>query len=113
MKIRNAAIAATAALALTFSGTAVAGAQETEKTFSSSDSIGTALSSGNSSAVGDATDADDRANGEDILGDEKDENAPVWAQQWVQLAELAGVGILVGGIIGAVNFWQYISATGF
>ncbi|MGP6175064.1 hypothetical protein [Corynebacterium sp. A21] len=115
MKIRNAAIAATAALALTFSGTAIAGAQETEQPeqVSLSSAIGTSLSSGNSSAIGDATDADERTNGEDILGEETNEDAPEWATKWANLANLAGLGVIVGGIIGAANFWQYITATGF
>lgn len=114
MKFRNAAVATAAALALTFSATTVAGAAEVEEPeqVSLSSAIGTSLSSGNSSAIGDATNADDRTNGEDILGEETDPEAPEWAQKWASLANLAGLGAVVGAILGGVNFWQYITATG-
>lgn len=107
MKISNAAVAAAAALALTFSGTAVAGAEETEST----PALSAALSSGGSSAVGDETNADDRVTGEDLLGETRaDDTNPEWATMWRDTTELLGIGAVVGGMIAFANYLQFLAS---
>lgn len=109
-KLRNAVIAGAAAVALTLGGTAVAGAEETveDNGSFSAPSFG---SSGGSSALGDNTEADDRGTGEDALGEEIDEEAtPEWLGIWRDLTTVAGVGTILGAIVGIFNFFQFLNA---
>lgn len=111
-KLRNAVIAGAAAVALTLGGTSVAGAAEAPAPEDASmSSILSSVPTGGSSALGDATDADDRGTGEDALGEETDEEAtPEWLATWRDLTKVAGIGTVVGAIIAAVNFFQFLNA---
>lgn len=105
-KFRNAAIAATATIALSFSGNSVAIAEEPAETNLSSAGFA-ALSSGNSSQLGDAFNADETITGEDALGETTDYGDAEWAEIWVNLTKVLGIGTIIGGIIAAVNSFLY------
>lgn len=111
-KLRNSALAAATAVAVTFGGSAVATAQPADEpqnvNLSSALSAG---SSGGSSALGDATEGDQTGTGNDALGEEKvPEETPEWLQIWRDLTSLAGIGTVIGGIIGAVNLFNFVNA---
>lgn len=107
-KFRNAALAATTAIALTFSGTTVAVAEDTEDTNQSSAAFAS-LSSGHSSQLGDATNADETITGNDALGKTTDFGDAEWAEIWANLTKVLGIGTVIGGIIAAVNSVRYIT----
>ncbi|QGU06183.1 hypothetical protein COCCU_01075 [Corynebacterium occultum] len=105
MKIRNAAVAAAAALALTFSGTAVAGAEEAQPAPAAGSSIA------GSSDLFDSVDADDRVTGGDLLGESRsDETNPEWAMIWRDATEIIGITAVVGGMIAFANYLQFLAA---
>ncbi|APT92327.1 hypothetical protein CPHO_04850 [Corynebacterium phocae] len=127
MRIRKAALAGATAIAVTFSGTVAATAQETTETNTGSSSIfpsekradtdaeGNLINNGDkkdstmSSKLGSLLDATKPADGTKIFGDDADVSSqPKWAQA------LYGVGIasivitILGGLVGPVlNFIQY------
>lgn len=110
-KIRNVAIAGATALALTFGGVSAATAEENDGENVSLSSQLSSVPTGGSSAFGDANEADDRGTGEDALGEETDDEAtPEWLGKWRDLTTLAGLGTVLGAIIGAVNFFQFLNA---
>lgn len=45
--------------------------------------------------------------GQDLLGEEKAENIPNWAENWRTLGIVGAVGTLVGAIIGIINALRY------
>ena len=124
MRIRNAAIAGATALAVAFGGTTVASAQETvtqddhNVTVEQQNPSKTATggvdddkkSEGSlSSKIGNKLEADKAANGVGIFGSSKDfSGQPAWAKVFYGATVLAGVGALLGGIIGPVyNFFVH------
>ncbi len=115
-KFRNAAIAAATAVSLTFAGTTIASAQETDE--------GVRLSSG-SSAFGFDLGAwslqgedeenpgapiirdEDQVTGGDLLGDVTADDNPQWAESWKSLTTIGIVGSIIGAIIGGVNWLKF------
>ena len=124
MRIRNAAIAGATALAVAFGGTTVASAQETvtqddhNVTVEQQNPSKTATggvdddkkSEGSlSSKIGNKLEADKAANGVGIFGSSKDfSGQPAWAKVFYGATVVAGIGALLGGIIGPVyNFFVH------
>ena len=124
MRIRNAAIAGATALAVAFGGTTVASAQETvtqddhNVTVEQQNPSKTATggvdddkkSEGSlSSKIGNKLEADQAANGVGIFGSSKDfSGQPAWAKVFYGATVVAGIGALLGGIIGPVyNFFVH------
>ena len=126
MRIRNAAIAGATALAVAFGGTTVASAadpvnqngneiqvlpQNPSKTAKGGDDDQTPedYTPSLSSKVGHKLEADKAANGVAIFGSSKDfSGQPAWAKVFYGATVLAGVGALLGGIIGPVyNFFVH------
>ncbi|ERS47148.1 hypothetical protein QP943_01610 [Corynebacterium kefirresidentii] len=124
MRIRNAAIAGATALAVAFGGTTVASADETvnqngnEITVQPQNPSNTAKggdddngkSGGSlSSELGHKLEGDKAANAVGIFGSSKDfSGQPAWAKVFYGATVLAGVGALLGGIIGPVyNFFVH------
>lgn len=124
MRIRNAAIAGATALAVAFGGTTVASAQETvtqddhNVTVEQQNPSKTATggvdddkkSEGSlSSKIGNKLEADKAANGVGIFGSSKDfSDQPAWAKVFYGATVVAGLGALLGGIIGPVyNFFVH------
>ena len=126
MRIRNAAIAGATALAVAFGGTTVASADETvqqkdeqitvEKANPSKTGAGQKedqtpedYTPSLSSKIGNKLEGDQAANGVGIFGSSKDfSGQPAWAKVFYGATVLAGVGALLGGIIGPVyNFFVH------
>lgn len=126
MRIRNAAIAGATALAVAFGGTTVASAQETvtqddhnvtveqqnpSKTAKGGDDDQTPedYKPSLSSKIGHKLEGDQAANGVGIFGSSKDfSGQPAWAKVFYGATVVAGLGALLGGIIGPVyNFFVH------
>ena len=126
MRIRNAAIAGATALAVAFGGTTVASADETVDQNGDNVTVEQANPSktGNgqaedqtpedytpslSSKIGNKLEGDQAANGVGIFGSSKDfSGQPAWAKVFYGATVVAGLGALLGGIIGPVyNFFVH------
>ena len=126
MRIRNAAIAGATALAVAFGGTTVASADETVNQSGNNVTVEQANPSKTgkgqaedqtpedytpslSSKLGHKLEGDKAANGVAIFGSSKDfSGQPAWAKVFYGATVLAGVGALLGGIIGPVyNFFVH------
>ena len=126
MRIRNAAIAGATALAVAFGGTTVASADETVNQNGNNVTVEQANPSktGNgqaedqtpedytpslSSKIGNKLEGDKAANGVGIFGSSKDfSGQPAWAKVFYGATVVAGIGALLGGIIGPVyNFFVH------
>ena len=124
MRIRNAAIAGATALAVAFGGTTVASADvnqngntvPVEQAGPSKTGKGQAedqtpedYTPSLSSKLGHKLEGDKAANGVAIFGSSKDfSGQPAWAKVFYGATVLAGVGALLGGIIGPVyNFFVH------
>ncbi|MCT1428688.1 hypothetical protein [Corynebacterium sp. p3-SID1241] len=126
MRIRNAAIAGATALAVAFGGTTVASADETVDQNGDNVTVEQANPSktGNgqaedqtpedytpslSSKIGNKLEGDQAANGVGIFGSSKDfSGQPAWAKVFYGATVVAGIGALLGGIIGPVyNFFVH------
>ena len=126
MRIRNAAIAGATALAVAFGGTTVASADETVNQNGNNVTVEQANPSktGNgqaedqtpedytpslSSKIGNKLEGDQAANGVGIFGSSKDfSGQPAWAKVFYGATVVAGIGALLGGIIGPVyNFFVH------
>ena len=126
MRIRNAAIAGATALAVAFGGTTVASADETVNQNGNNVTVEQANPSKTgkgqaedqtpedytpslSSKLGHKLEGDQAANGVGIFGSSKDfSGQPAWAKVFYGATVLAGVGALLGGIIGPVyNFFVH------
>ena len=124
MRIRNAAIAGATALAVAFGGTTVASAQETvtqddhnvtveqqnpSKTAKGGDDDNGKSGGSLSSKLGHKLEGDKAANGVGIFGSSKDfSGQPAWAKVFYGATVVAGLGALLGGIIGPVyNFFVH------
>ncbi|MDV2432234.1 hypothetical protein [Corynebacterium tuberculostearicum] len=126
MRIRNAAIAGATALAVAFGGTTVASADETVDQNGNNVTVEQANPSktGNgqaedqtpedytpslSSKIGNKLEGDQAANGVGIFGSSKDfSGQPAWAKVFYGATVVAGIGALLGGIIGPVyNFFVH------
>ena len=126
MRIRNAAIAGATALAVAFGGTTVASADETVDQNGNNVTVEQANPSktGNgqaedqtpedytpslSSKIGNKLEGDQAANGVGIFGSSKDfSGQPAWAKVFYGATVVAGLGALLGGIIGPVyNFFVH------
>ena len=126
MRIRNAAIAGATALAVAFGGTTVASADETVDQNGDNVTVEQANPSktGNgqaedqtpedytpslSSKIGNKLEGDQAANGVGIFGSSKDfSDQPAWAKVFYGATVVAGIGALLGGIIGPVyNFFVH------
>ena len=126
MRIRNAAIAGATALAVAFGGTTVASADETVDQNGNNVTVEQANPSktGNgqaedqtpedytpslSSKLGHKLEGDQAANGVGIFGSSKDfSGQPAWAKVFYGATVVAGIGALLGGIIGPVyNFFVH------
>ena len=110
---RKAALALATASAITLSGTAVAGAQDTateapssSAALSSSDNTTEDSASGSSNLlwkIGNILGADQGVSGEDIFGSTQTENQPAWAAifKWGTIAAVTGTVVGIG--IGIAN----------
>lgn len=124
MRIRNAAIAGATALAVAFGGTTVASADvnqngntvpveqaDPSKTGAGQkeDQTPEDYTPSLSSKIGNKLEGDQAANGVGIFGSSKDfSGQPAWAKVFYGATVLAGVGALLGGIIGPVyNFFVH------
>ena len=126
MRIRNAAIAGATALAVAFGGTTVASAADTVNQNGNNVTVeqanpsktGKAQAYGQtpeaytpslSSKLGHKLEGDKAANGVAIFGSSKDfSGQPAWAKVFYGATVVAGVGALLGGIIGPVyNFFVH------
>ena len=126
MRIRNAAIAGATALAVAFGGTTVASADETVNQNGNNVTVEQANPSKTgkgqaedqtpedytpslSSKIGHKLEGDQAANGVGIFGSSKDfSGQPAWAKVFYGATVVAGVGALLGGIIGPVyNFFVH------
>lgn len=124
MRIRNAAIAGATALAVAFGGTTVASAQEPvtqddhnvtveqqnpSKTAKGGDDDNGKSDGSLSSKLGHKLEGDKAANGVGIFGSSKDfSDQPAWAKVFYGATVVAGIGALLGGIIGPVyNFFVH------
>lgn len=120
MRIRNAALAGATALAVTFGGSTVAFAQDAtpqdENTSSTTQDNGSSASNKNtnseaslSSKIGSKVEGDQAADGTAIFGSSKDfSGQPEWAKILYGLTVVAGLGTLLGTIIGPVhNFFVH------
>ena len=126
MRIRNAAIAGATALAVAFGGTTVASADETVNQNGNNVTVEQANPSKTgkgqaedqtpedytpslSSKLGHKLEGDQAANGVGIFGSSKDfSGQPAWAKVFYGATVVAGVGALLGGIIGPVyNFFVH------
>ena len=126
MRIRNAAIAGATALAVAFGGTTVASADETvnqngtEIEVQPQNPSNTAKGGDDdqtpedykpslSSKIGNKLEGDKAANGVGIFGSSKDfSGQPAWAKVFYGATVVAGIGALLGGIIGPVyNFFVH------
>ena len=124
MRIRNAAIAGATALAVAFGGTTVASAQETvtqddhnvtveqqnpSKTAKGGEDDNGKSDGSLSSKLGHKLEGDKAANGVGIFGSSKDfSGQPAWAKVFYGATVVAGIGALLGGIIGPVyNFFVH------
>ena len=124
MRIRNAAIAGATALAVAFGGTTVASAQETvtqddhnvtveqqnpSKTAKGGEDDNGKSDGSLSSKLGHKLEGDKAANGVGIFGSSKDfSDQPAWAKVFYGATVVAGIGALLGGIIGPVyNFFVH------
>lgn len=124
MRIRNAAIAVATALAVAFGGTTVASAQEPvtqddhnvtveqqnpSKTAKGGDDDNGKSDGSLSSKLGHKLEGDKAANGVGIFGSSKDfSDQPAWAKVFYGATVVAGIGALLGGIIGPVyNFFVH------
>ena len=124
MRIRNAAIAGATALAVAFGGTTVASADVNQngntvpveqagpsKTGAGQkeDQTPEDYTPSLSSKIGNKLEGDQAANGVGIFGSSKDfSGQPAWAKVFYGATVLAGVGALLGGIIGPVyNFFVH------
>lgn len=117
MRIRKAAIAGATALAVAFSGTAVASAetegdqavqvnrQEGDTTATSSDKE----DKGGSSKIGNDLWADSDADGTKIFGKDTDlSSQPAWAQALYGIGIASAVVTVIGGLVGpALNFIKF------
>lgn len=121
MRIRNAAIAGATALAVAFGGTTVASAAETieqdDHTVVVEDQNPSKTAPGGednttpedykpslSSKIGNKLESDKAANGVGIFGSSKDfSGQPAWAKAFYSLTVIAGLGTLLGAIIGPVH----------
>ena len=121
MRIRNAAIAGVTALAVAFGGTTVASAadnvkqddhfvtvekQNPSKTAQGGEDDNGKTGGSLSSDLGKKLEGDKAANGVAIFGSSKDfSGQPAWAKVFYGVTVFAGLGALLGGIIGPVyNF---------
>ena len=120
MRIRNAAIAGATALAVAFGGTTVASADETVNQNGNNVTVEQANPSKTgkgqaedqtpedytpslSSKLGHKLEGDQAANGVGIFGSSKDfSGQPAWAKVFYGATVVAGLGALLGGIIGPV-----------
>ncbi|MCZ9306191.1 hypothetical protein L8V01_01655 [Corynebacterium sp. c8Ua_181] len=126
MRIRNAAIAGATALAVAFGGTTVASADETVNQNGNNVTVEQANPSKTgkgqaedqtpedytpslSSKLGHKLEGDQAANGVGIFGSSKDfSGQPAWAKVFYGATVVAGIGALLGGIIGPVyNFFVH------
>ncbi|WP_408919866.1 hypothetical protein [Corynebacterium tuberculostearicum] len=126
MRIRNAAIAGATALAVAFGGTTVASADETVNQNGNNVTVEQANPSKTgkgqaedqtpedytpslSSKLGHKLEGDQAANGVGIFGSSKDfSGQPAWAKVFYGATVVAGLGALLGGIIGPVyNFFVH------
>ncbi|OUJ24628.1 hypothetical protein ACLI1L_001066 [Corynebacterium sp. LaCa117] len=124
MRIRNAAIAGATALAVAFGGTTVASADVNQngntvpveqagpsKTGAGQkeDQTPEDYTPSLSSKIGNKLEGDQAANAVGIFGSSKDfSGQPAWAKVFYGATVLAGVGALLGGIIGPVyNFFVH------
>ncbi len=124
MRIRNAAIAGATALAVAFGGTTVASADVNQngntvpveqagpsKTGAGQkeDQTPEDYTPSLSSKIGNKLEGDQAANGVGIFGSSKDfSGQPAWAKVFYGATVVAGVGALLGGIIGPVyNFFVH------
>ena len=124
MRIRNAAIAGATALAVAFGGTTVASADVNQngntvpveqagpsKTGAgqTEDQAPEDYTPSLSSKIGNKLEGDQAANAVGIFGSSKDfSGQPAWAKVFYGATVLAGVGALLGGIIGPVyNFFVH------
>ena len=126
MRIRNAAIAGATALAVAFGGTTVASADETVNQNGNNVTVEQANPSKTgkgqaedqtpedytpslSSKIGHKLEGDQAANGVGIFGSSKDfSGQPAWAKVFYGATVVAGIGALLGGIIGPVyNFFVH------
>ena len=126
MRIRNAAIAGATALAVAFGGTTVASADETVNQNGNNVTVEQASPSKTgkgqaedqtpedytpslSSKLGHKLEGDKAANGVGIFGSSKDfSGQPAWAKVFYGATVVAGLGALLGGIIGPVyNFFVH------
>ncbi|WP_297185878.1 hypothetical protein [uncultured Corynebacterium sp.] len=122
MRIRNAAVAGATALAVAFSGVAVA--QEATPNYKNpksefyipeeniinndgefDESLKPKEGASNlSSKIGDGLDKEVPTNGNNIFGDEQDPNLPGWAKLFYASGILGAIGTVIGTIIAAVNY---------
>lgn len=110
---RKAALALATASAITLSGTAVAGAQDTttetpdsSAALSSSDNTTEGSATGSDNLlwkIGNILGADQAVSGEDIFGSTQTENQPAWAAlfKWGTIAAVTGTVVGIG--IGIAN----------
>lgn len=136
MRIRNAAIAGATAIAVAFSGTTIASAQDEEgsaqaqssqsseetteentEDAQSSEGLSSEGDASLSSQIGDSElvnkgegdDKNTQFNGRDVFGSSKDhDNIPSWAQSFYALTIVASIGSLIGLVVGpAANYIQF------
>lgn len=110
---RTAAVAAATAASVAFAGTSVAFAAEAETENTSSSDLSSAYdqvqddneSPTLSSKWGKALDKDDKVTGEDLLGEEKeDDTNPAWAKVWRDSTYAALGTAIAGALFAAYNF---------
>lgn len=119
MRIRNAAVAGATALAIAFSGVAVAEDTNTTPGVSKDyyepkgDQVApnkpgelpiNKNDSNLSSKFGDGLDKFESVSGNDIFGVEQAENLPGWAKLFYASGILGAIGTVIGTIIAAVNY---------